>query len=260
MRTPSFVAACLVVVAVGIGGCQSPKLPDPNDPKTVGVIAPDVLRNLLKGAATQFYSRVRTREITDAEAQQYLTEYANDLLKTVQAKDVPADRAWEYAEVLMTAKRWKDAQKFLELAVKNPDSEDRRVNDNLRLARVQATLGDVDAAVKSARSVFNAKPVDKAPILTAVLLEIVPAGEGKKKDAELALLLEEAVYQSRDAQVDPSTEAGAKYLAARPFHVRNAWEKIQELYERAGKPEEGAKAAQRGLGPSRSETGNDQSI
>lgn len=260
MRTRYFAALGVIAVALVFGGCQSPKLPDPNDPKTVGVIAPDVLRNLLKGAATQFYSRVRTREITDAEAQEFLTEYANDLLKTVQAKDVPADRAWEYAEVLMTAKRWKDARKFLELAVKNPESEDRRVNDNLRLARVQAMLGEVELAAKTARSVFDAKPVDKAPILTAVLLEIVPAGEGKKKDVELALLLEDAIYQSRDAQVDPSTEAGAKYLAARPFHVRNAWEKIQELYERAGKPEEGGKAAKRGMSADRVESPNIQSI
>jgi hypothetical protein len=241
---PRFVIPVLVMCGV-FGGCQTPTLPDPNDPKAVGTLAPDVLRNLLKGAATQFFSRVQSGEITDQEAQDFLASYANELLDSVKLENIPKDKAWEYAEVLITAKRWQQAEKFLVVAVESATAQDRRVNDSLRLARVQGMLGKVDSAIQVAKSVFNAPPADKAPILTAVYFEIVPAVEGKGKDMELARLLEDAIEQSYQTKVDPTTEAGMKYLAAQPFHVRYAWRKLISLYDNAGKPDLAAEAVKR---------------
>jgi len=233
---------CLAFL-VGVGGCQFRTLPDPNDPKTTGVMQPVVLRNNLKGAADQFFGRVKTREITDARARKLLSDYANKLLEEVPIEKIPADEAWEYAEIFITAERWKDARDCLVLAVKKPATEDRRVNDNLRLARVLAKLGEVKEAISTARSVFDAKPTDKAPILTSVLLELVPAAEGKGSDAELAKLLLEAVPQSEQTIVDTSTDAGKLYLSARPFHIRGAFTKAVELYTSARQTAKAVEAA-----------------
>jgi tetratricopeptide (TPR) repeat protein len=227
-----FSSGCVAVAL--LAGCQSPTLPDPNDPKNVGVLAPDVLRNLLKGASTQFFGRAQRGEITDGEAREFLAEYANSLLRTVDSSRVPKDKAWEYAEVLITAKRWTMAKQFLEIALQNPPNEDRRVNDRLRYGRVLCELGEVKSGIAEARKAFDAPPTDKAPILTAVYLEIVPAGEKKKHDRELAKLIEDSVPQSEQTEVDINTAEGMRFIAARPYHIRKALGKAMELYQRAG--------------------------
>ena len=215
--------------AVLIAGCQSPTLPDPNDPKNAGVMAPEVLRRNLAGAADAFFGRARHREITDAEARKMLTDYATELLKDIRPDEVQASQAWEYAEVLIAANRFADAEKMLVVALKNPQSEDRRVNDSLRLARCQAMLGDVNAAISTARTTFNAAPQEKAPILLAILMEVVPAGRGKGADSALADLLSDAIDQGRQVSVDRSTESGRSYLLALPYHIGRAERVISEL-------------------------------
>lgn len=246
MRPIRFLAGALAVM-LAMAGCQTQTLPDPNDPKAVGMLAPDVLRNLLQGAATQFFSRVKTGEITDEQARDYLAEYANELLQTVQPDQVDPSKAWEYAEVLMAAKRYDETEKFLEIAVKVAKTQNRRVNDRLRLARIRAMKGNVKEAIELTRSVFDAPPQDKAPILTATYLEIVPAAPKKKHNLELAKLLEEAIQQSTETVVDPQTEGGAKFLAARPYHIRNAWKKIFELYDEIGRADLASEAAKRAM-------------
>jgi tetratricopeptide (TPR) repeat protein len=216
-------------------GCQLPTLPDPNDPTNAGVMAPDILRRNLSGAADAFFDRVRRGEISEQEGKRMLAEYATGLLNDVRPEQVSPDRAWEYAEVLMTANRWKEARSMLEIAVKNPPTEDRRVNDNLRLARCQAMLGDVKTAITTACSTFDAKPNDKAPILMAVYLEIAPAGEGKGEDLELGQLIDDAIEQGKQTTVDVNTEAGKNFAFALKFHIRAAYIKAAELYDRAGR-------------------------
>jgi len=218
--------------AILLAGCQSPTLPDPNDPKNAGVMAPEVLRRNLAGAANAFFDRARHREITDPEARKMLADYATELLKDIRPDAVQPDQAWEYAEVLIAANRFADAEKMLLMALKNAKTEDRRVNDSLRLARCQAVLGDVKAAIATARSTFTAAPRDKAPILLAVLMEIVPAGRGKGSDAELAQLLSDAIDQGKQASVDQASESGKNYLMALPYHITRAQRVITEL--RAG--------------------------
>ena len=221
-----------LILGMFLAGCQSPTLPDPNDPKNAGVMAPEVLRRNLAGAADAFFDRARHREITDAEARKMLTDYATELLKDIRPNEVQASQAWEYAEVLIAANRFADAEKMLMVALKNPQTEDRRVNDSLRLARCQAMLGDVNAAIATARTTFTAAPQEKAPILLAILMEVVPAGRGKGADAALADLLSEAIEQGRQVSVDSSTESGKSYFLALSYHIRRAEKVISEL--RAG--------------------------
>jgi len=83
------------------------------------------------------------------------------------------------------------------------------------------------------------------PILPAVLLAIVPAGEGKGHDAELADLLEQAAAQHEQVVVDANTIPGRIFLLARPKHIRNAFLKAAELYEKAGNSAKATEARQR---------------
>jgi tetratricopeptide (TPR) repeat protein len=207
---------------------------------------PEVLQRNLKGASDSLLERKVKGEIDDRGFRDYMRTYANDLLNKVPIKDVPPKEAWRYAEVFLTAERWEDAKGLLEIAVKNAPDEDRRINDSLRLARALAMLGEVDQAIATARTTYNAAPKDSAPVLTAVLLEIVPAGEGKDKDPELSKLLEDAIPIHQKTLVDPNTEPGRAFLAARPVHVRNAYDKVVELLVNAGKAEEAREAAKRG--------------
>jgi tetratricopeptide (TPR) repeat protein len=234
-----------IFAAAILAGCQSAQLPDPNDPKTAGVMAPEVVRNNLKGAAEAVFLRVRVREITDEEGHAILREYADELLANVKADQVRPELAWEYAEALMTARRWNEAIPYLEVAAKVAATEDRRVNDTLRLARCFAETDRPQEAIATARKVFDAPPPDKAPILTAVLLEIAPAIQGKGADVDLARLLEDAITQSQETKVDAESQAGAIFLAARPVHIANAQRLILSLYEGAGRRDLALKAAER---------------
>ncbi|MFI5385595.1 MAG: hypothetical protein ACHQ50_05675 [Fimbriimonadales bacterium] len=217
--------------------------PDPNDPRQAGILTPEVLELDLKGASENLMDRInRGEQISDARFHDLMAEAANSLLNQVDVDSIPPNRAWEYGEFYITARRWKDAKKALDVAVKVAKDEDRRVNDNLRLARVLAELGDVHRAVVTARSTFNVADTGAAPILPATLLEIVPAGAGKGDDAELAAMLEDAIACENRTVVDANTVPGRDFLLARPFHVRNAWTKIVELYTSAGNPAK-AKAA-----------------
>jgi len=222
-------APVAVLAGLLLAGCQSPTLPDPNDPKNAGSMAPEVLRRNLAGAADAFFDRARHHEITDEEARKMLSDYATELLKDIRPDEVQPNQAWEYAEVLIAANRFADAEKMLKMALKDVESEDRRVNDSLRLARCQAMLGDITTAIATAKSTFNASPRDKAPILLGVLMEVVPAGRGKGADAQLAELLTEAIEQGKQATVDTTSESGKTYMLALPYHIHRAQRVIREL-------------------------------
>jgi predicted negative regulator of RcsB-dependent stress response len=246
-----FILALLILIIAGVFVSLSNQLghigtpPDPNDPKQAGLMTPEVLRRDLKGASDSLLERLHSGEIDDAQFKDLMARAANLLLKSVKVENIPSQKAWEYGEVFVTARKWKEAKQALEIAVKAAKDEDRRVNDNLRLARVLAELGDVQGAISTARGVFNTTDGAAAPILPATLLEIVPAAEGKKHDAELGALLEDAIKCESRTIVDTNTEPGKAFLMARPFHVRNAWNKIMELYLAAGKEDEVKAAAGR---------------
>ncbi|HEY0866520.1 MAG TPA: hypothetical protein VGE01_04040 [Fimbriimonas sp.] len=235
----------LLLGAAVLAGCQSPTLPDPNDPNDVTVVQPQVLRASLRGAAEALNERLEKGEIDQQRYDQLMAEYAEDLLGQTKIERIPHGQAWEYAEIFRTAQRWQDAEKVLRIAVKAAKNEDRRVNDSLRLAHALAQLNKVPEALEVARSTFDTPAQEKAPILTAVLLEIVPAAKGKGSDMELARLLEDAIGQADQTIVDPDTQPGSAFIAARPHHIRNAWRTVVDLYRAVGREDLAAEAIRR---------------
>lgn len=236
----------LVMLGLALAGCRSGTLLDPNDPTEVAVRKPEVLRRNLKGASDMLNQRKMRGEIDDAEYDRLIKQYAEDLIRETELEQVPVDEAWLYAEVLITARQWQVVEPLLREAVKHAietENTDRRVNDSLRLARVEAELGKVPEAIEIAKATFSAGVLDKAPILPAILYEVVPAGKGKEHDAELAQLLEKAIEQHEAVVVDPALEAGKAFLIARPHHVRKGWEEAARLYQAAGKSEDARRCA-----------------
>jgi tetratricopeptide (TPR) repeat protein len=233
----------LPVLLLALAGCQTGRLPDPNDPNNPGVIQGDVLRTNVQAAAEGLFARVGTGEISDAEARAKLKEYVERMLADVKIDTVEPGEAWKYAEVYLAADRIPEARRLLETAVKAAPNQDRRVNDSLRLATAQAKMGEVERAVETARSVFDAPPSDKVPIVTAVLFEIAPAALGKGHDVAVAGLLEDAAEQARLAEVDPSTEPGKNFLNARRVHIRRCLRMAGDLYVAAGRQADAERVA-----------------
>ncbi|MFQ3677551.1 MAG: hypothetical protein SNJ74_06390 [Fimbriimonadaceae bacterium] len=234
--------------AVALAGCAFEPPPDPNDPAQVGVLQPEVLMRNLRWAA-EFYTERKLRgEIDDAQLRQLLSDYANQLVATVDLDQINPVSAWKYGDVFRTAERWDLAEEALVMAVdfaKRSRNEDRRVNDSLRLAQVLAHQGRVDEAIQMARSTFDTPPDQKAPILYAVLYEIVPAAERKGRDAELAKLLEDAIDQHSQVVVDPNSDSGRAFLGARRHHLSLAWQRVVRLYRQAGRASEAERAQDR---------------
>ncbi len=235
------MAACLVA------GCKPP--PDPNDPKDVGVVDAEVLMRNLRWASDVVNERVAKGEITDEKGKQILSKYADEMTASVDISKVIPQNAWQYGDVFRLARRWDVAEKLLREAVEHAEktkNEDRRVNDTLRLAHVEASEGHIDEAFANVRKTFTVAPEGKAPILYAVLYEIVPASEGQGKDFELAKLLEEAIAQHEQVMVNPRSDAGVAFLAAKGHHLTRAWRKVIELYRSSGHDDLADKAIQKG--------------
>ncbi len=223
------------LVPFSLSGCHFGTFPDPNDPSLAGDAQPEVLRRQVKGASDALFARRVSGEITDQQYQDLLAKYTDELLKSTEVESVDPSKAWEYGEVYRTARKWKEAEVLYRAAVKAATDDDRRVNDSLFLAEALAQEGKVEEAVTTARTTFNAAPTYKAPILYAVLYQIVPGGQNKGKDAELAHLLEDAIRQSDLVEVDATTESGKAFKFALPHHQHNARELAAKLYLGVGK-------------------------
>lgn len=199
---------------------------------------PEVLQRNLKWASDMVNDRVAKEEITQDQARQYLSKYANQLIEKIDFDRMDSNQAWKYADVFRTAERWDLAQKALEVAVAHAEktgNQDRRVNDTLRLAQAIAYQGKRKEAIDLARSVFDTRERDKAPILLAVIYEIAPAVRGHGLDVELASLVEDAIGQHLLVMIDPETEAGQSFLAAKWHHIRKGWELAVDLYRDANR-------------------------
>lgn len=223
------------LISFSLSGCHFGTFPDPNDPKLAGDAQPEVLRRQVKGASDALFARQMAGEISEKQFQDLLAQFSDDLLKSTPVESVDPDKAWEYAEVYRTARKWKEAETTYRIAVKAAKDDDRRVNDSLFLAEALAQQGKIDEAISSARSTFDTTGPYKAPILYAVLYQIVPGGKRKGKDAELARLLEDAIRQSDLVEVDESTESGKAFKFALPHHQHNARELAAKLYLGVGK-------------------------
>lgn len=222
------------MAALLIGGCHPAHIKNPNDPNDAepGELAEVFHRNIAT-AADNLNARVVMGDLTDSRRRELLADYAAKLLETVNTSKVGPEEAWIYADLCITARQYRLAEPLLIEAVKYATAaknDDRRVNDSLRLARVLALNSKVKEGLDLAQKVIDSHPSDPGPVLPSVLLEITPAAEGKGNDLELANLLKEAIRLHLTMQVDPASEAGQAFLYARPFHIRNAWKKIIDLY------------------------------
>ncbi len=238
-----FVGLLLLALAAGCQVVEPP--PDPNDPTKVGVLQPEVLRQNLKAASDATNARIAKGEFSEAEGRELLRQYAAKEIGTIDLEHVPVDQAWEYAEVFLAAKEWPLARSALMVALQKPLSEDRRVNDTLRLATAEAHLGDIPRAIDLARTTFDTPDEQAGPILMAVLYEIEPPAKGKGHDPALAKLLEDAITQHQRVRVNRRSNAGRTFLQARPHHIRRAWAEIIRLYEGLGDKKSAAQARER---------------
>lgn len=234
-----------LALALAAAGCRLPPPPDPNDPGQGANVDADVLQRNLKHASDFLNERVLRGEISDGKAREVLASIARRMVDRVDLRLIPVSQAWRYGEFFRAAKEWDKALVCFRAAVQFAKNEDRRVNDSLRLAHCLAELGRVDEAIAVARSVFDARPEDSAPILPAVLLEIVPAALNRGRDVELARLLEDAIAIHERTVVDAETTAGMAFLAARPHHIRNAYALAIRLYRAGGRDDLAAEATER---------------
>jgi hypothetical protein len=244
----------LLILLALVAGCQVGQLPDPNDPINGGNRAGDLLRKKMRQASDLVNERVAAREISPPQGEEILAVQAGEELDRIKSVPIPDDKAWEFAEVALTARRWKEAKALLTKAnafnaehIKRfPEDLDRYVNDTLRLAHAEAGLGDLDAAIKTTRSVFDVPTKWRWPILYAVYLEIVPTAVRTSPGHELVLaqLIEDAIKEHLTATGDAADPHFTGWVTARQVHVRTAWIAASKLYQAAGKPDLAAKAMQ----------------
>jgi hypothetical protein len=225
-----------LVLGLALAGCHSGTLPDPNDPGD-GEVSPRVLRDTLSSINDSLAERRLRHEISNDEYHGLIAKAASELVKELDLSAVDPSEAWEYAEVLRAGRNFTAAKKMLEIAVehaKETRNPDRFVNDTLRLAHVQAELGQAQSAIETCQTVMDARPSDSAPILMSVLYEIAPAARNHGHDVELAKLLEQAVKKHESTTVDANTQAGHDFVLARPHHIARAYALAAELYDKAG--------------------------
>jgi hypothetical protein len=218
----------LVWLGVILVGCG--QYPDPNNLEAVSPESrAEIANKRLESAGATLQFKVEQNEISDQRRNQLIRELAEDMLKKVDPKAVPDSDQWMYAALLRVTDRWPDAESALRIAVKVAPDEDRRVNDSLKLAQAMAKNKNVTEALVIANSVMNAADADAAPILPAVLLEIVPAAQGQGHDKEFAELLVKAIECHKRVKVDLTSDAGKSFVIASRYHIHRAQAKIEEL-------------------------------
>jgi hypothetical protein len=239
-RTARFQAGLrygVILLSLVLTGCHYGTPPDPNDPKDVGLMSAETVRRNLRWANLMLVAREARHEITPAESRQFIARRAQELIADLDISRIPQSEAWEYAEIFRTAEEWPTAETLLKKALLKPASEDRRVNDTLALAQVEAHLGHIPEALSLARSTFDTPDVNGAPVLYGVYLDLAPIVEGKGHDAELGQLILGAVAVQQRTQVDPKSDSGAAFLLAKRHHAMKALELAATLFQSAGRPD-----------------------
>ena len=223
MRTIHLILGCVVLVGCG-------QYPNPNDLSAVRAdVRAEIANKRLVSAEETLQYKVEHNEITDTRRNELISELADQMLKSVDPKAIPDTDQWMFASLLRVTGRWPDAEAALKVAVKVAPNIDRKVNDTLKLAQAQAKNGEIADALVSAQSVMEVADEAAAPILPAVLYEIVPAAESKGHDKELADLLVKAIACHNRVKVDPKSDSGRDFLIARHHHITTAEAKIAVL-------------------------------
>jgi tetratricopeptide (TPR) repeat protein len=229
---------CLLSLWLLSEGCRPIVLPDPNDPVHNAALNGEILLRNIQDAQQILDRRVANGELSPENRDALLRKQIDKYLAEVRWNEIPDHDAWRLGDALRISGDWTRALQMYERAVGVAKTNDRFVNDSLRLARAQAKLGRTEEAIETVRTTFRAPPRDKAPILMAVLYEVAPLAKGKGHDPQLARLIEQAIEQHMRTIVDPNTKPGEDFLRARPVHVRKAWLLAAQAYRDAGMEED----------------------
>lgn len=218
----------LLILGVLLAGCG--QYANPND---LAQINPEsrvfVANKRLESAEATLDFKVQAKEITDERRNLMISEFAEELLKVIDFSVTPKSDYWMYGALLRVTGRWKQAEEVLREAVKVAPNQDRKINDTLKLALAETKNGKVEEGIKTASSVLDVPDQDAAPILPAVLYEIVPAAQGKGHDAELAELLKQAILCHQRVKVDLYSDSGKMFVATSRHHILKAEQKLVEL-------------------------------
>lgn len=236
--------ALLFVGMTFVSGCYIRQMPDPNQTGRGAIPPAYVMQRNIANSYAVLDKRVQKGELPAAARDRMIAGLVKTYADLIKVNEVPKKSAWRYADVLRQAGRWNDAESLLLTAVKIAPDEDRRINDSLQLARVQAHLGKLDEAFSTVDAILDAKPEDGAPIMMSVLYELVPEAAGKGKDKQLAQLLQRSIEVHNKVVVDPDTVAGKDFLLARPMHVNRAWSKVMTLLSESGSKDDLRKAVE----------------
>lgn len=228
-----------------VAGCQTAQFPDPNEEDGTLGLHPEYMKDNLAALRQSLDRRVANGLMSEQQRDEVLAKELDRMLDHIPINNIPPKKAWHYGDLYRDAGAWENAYTCYAIARDSAETEDRWVNDSLRFAQAAAALGKVDEAIESATATFETPPQDKAPILPAVLYEIVPAGKGKGKDAELAKLLEGAINQHQQVVVDQNSEPGKAFLLAKSQHISLGWNMVITLYQDAGDEEEARAAVRR---------------
>ncbi|MCH8977872.1 MAG: hypothetical protein IH945_01340 [Armatimonadetes bacterium] len=231
-----------VAAAVLAAGCEFGQIPDKNKPGPNSEYDGALLQQNVRRVDEVLTDRVMRGQISRAEKQELFHDYIREQVADLVRKDIPEDQVWRFADVYRQMEDWQTTHELYTIAVSTAKTEDRRVNDSLRLAEATAQLGDVMEGMALVRSTFDVKPEGKAPILMATLYEFAPVAQGRGHDRELAVLLEEAARQHLQTIVDSQSDAGRLFMQARRYHLRQAWFAIIRLY-RSEQDDEAMRAA-----------------
>jgi tetratricopeptide (TPR) repeat protein len=229
---PTLPLSCLLLLS--LYGCQSGQLDDPNSLENIQGEPARMMANLREARET-LDMRVAKNQLTSQQRDQLMLEKTKKYLEITDKGDVTDENAWIYGDLYRDAGMWKEAFSLYDRARKAAKNEDRRVNDNLRFSRAAGQIGKVKDAIAAVRSTFSTPPKEKAPILPALIFEVIPSCEGKGSDLELARLLEEGISQHNATVVDAETDPGKAFLIARPAHIQRAFTKVVDLYVKAGR-------------------------
>lgn len=219
--------------ALLVAGCSFGQYPNPNEPDSSKYDGKTLQKNV-RQVDEMLTARVTKGEIDQSQKTALFHEYIAEQLADVDVGEIPNDQAWRFADVYRQMDDWQVTHDLYVVAVENAPTEDRRVNDTLRLAESEAMLGSVKEGVDLIRSTFNVEPRGKAPILLATLYEFVPAALDNGLDNEVVQLLEEATEQHLLTVVDPESVSGSAFIMSRRHHLREAWRAILRVYRSQG--------------------------
>src|SRR4051812_32633679 len=93
----------ILLILGSLLGCQSKTIPNPNDPRDVGTLQPEILRRNLRSVTETLGERYSRGEFNEDRYRQLVTKAAGELVQQIDPSDVDPGDAWQYGEVFRDA-------------------------------------------------------------------------------------------------------------------------------------------------------------